>query len=94
MSLKKNFDIVSTTSNPTLFSTKDMYVMSCTKSGHNPLYAELSATEKRKPLARGQSCISSKTKQVSPASTSMLGIAAVIRMMIASTSRLGVKNFL
>lgn len=48
MSLKKYFDIVSTTSNPTLFSTKDMYVMSCTKSGHNPLYAELSATEKRK----------------------------------------------
>ena len=33
---------------PALFTTKEMYVMSCTKSGHPPIYAELSTTEKRK----------------------------------------------
>lgn len=47
---------------PTIFPTKDMYVMSYTKSGHPPLYAELSITEKRKltdnnmHLAVGMEC--------------------------------------
>ena len=33
---------------PTLFPTKDMYVMSCTRSGHPPIYYDLSETERRK----------------------------------------------
>lgn len=48
MSLKKYLDIVSTTADPALFPAKEMYAMSCTKSGHRPLYEGLSVTERRK----------------------------------------------
>ena len=33
---------------PSLFTAKEMYVMSTTKGGHSPLYYELSLTERRK----------------------------------------------
>ena len=48
MSIKKYLDLVSTDTASSLFSAKDMYVMSCTKNGHNPLYAGLTAIERRK----------------------------------------------
>ena len=48
MSIVKYINKMTQDTDPTLFSTKDMYVMSCTESGHTPIYSELSPTEKRK----------------------------------------------
>ena len=48
MSVKKYLDLISVNTGPSLFPTKEMYIMTCTKGGHNPLYSGLTATERRK----------------------------------------------
>ena len=59
MNRKNYLDKMMPDAEPSLFTTKEMYVMSTIKGGHSPLYYELSSTERRKVtynnlhLARG-----------------------------------------
>ena len=48
MSLKDYLNKTSSSTEPTLFTAKEMYVMSCSKNGRPSFYGELSSTERRK----------------------------------------------
>ena len=48
MNRKKYLNMMEPNVDPTLFSAKEMYVMSTTRSGHSHPYYDLSATERRK----------------------------------------------